>query len=87
MALLACVGEMDMWMVGNILKRNRDKSELTVFSSQFQRRPSLMSPTIGDEVVNSSTEVRNIGAVLDIHLSMVRQVLQICKSSFFIYEI
>ena len=76
-----------MWMVGNILKRNRDKSELTVFSSQFQRRPSLMSPTIGDEVVNSSTEVRNIGAVLDIHLSMVRQVLQICKSSFFIYEI
>ena len=87
MALLACVREMDMWMVGNILKRNRDKSELTVFSSQFQRRPSLMSPTIGDEVVNSSTEVRNIGAVLDIHLSMVRQVLQICKSSFFIYEI
>ena len=34
-ALLACVAEMDLWMVANKLRRNRNKSELTVFSSQF----------------------------------------------------
>ena len=58
-------------------------TELTVFSSQFRPRPPLKSLTIGDEVVNSSTKVRNIGAVLDEQLSMVPQVSQICKSSFF----
>ena len=81
-ALLACVAEMDLWILCNKLKRNRDKSELTVFSSQFRPRPPLTSLTIG-EVFNSSTKVRNIGAILDEQLSMVPQVSQICKSSFF----
>ena len=81
-ALLACVAEMDLWMVCNKLKCNRDKSE-PVFSSQFRPRPPLTSLTIGDEVVNSSTKVRNTGAVLDDQLSIVPQVSQICKSSFF----
>ena len=85
-SLLACVaGEMDLWMVCKKLKRNRDNSELTVFSSQFRPtcRPPLTSLTIGDEVVNSSTKVRNNRAFLDEHLSRVPQVSQICKSSFF----
>ena len=82
-ALLVCVAEMDLWMVCNKLKWNRDKSELTVFSSQFRPRPPLTSLTIGDEVVNSSTKARNVGAILDEQLSMVPQVSKICKSSFF----
>ena len=82
-ALLACVAEMDLWMVCNKLKRNHDKSELTVFSSQFRPRPPLTSLTIGDEVVNSSTKARSIGAILDEQLSMVPQVSQICNTSFF----
>ena len=82
-ALLACVGEMDLWMVCNKLKHKCDKLELTVFSSQFRPRPPLTSLSIGDEVVNSSTKVRNIEVVLDEHLSMVPQVSQISKLSFF----
>ena len=56
---------------------------MDIFSSQFRPRPPLTSLTFGDEVVNSSTKVLNIGAVLDEHLSMVPQVSQIYKSSFF----
>ena len=34
-ALLDCAGEMDMWMVGNKLKRNRDKQSLLSFLPSF----------------------------------------------------
>ena len=62
-ALLACVNEMDSWMVANKLKRNCDKSELIIFSSPYKERPDLTSLTIREEVINTSCKVRNIGVV------------------------
>ena len=82
-ALLACVNEMDSWMVANKLKRNCDKSELIIFSSPYKERPDLTSLTIREEVINTSCKVRNIGVVFDESLSMAPQVAQLCKSSFY----
>ena len=82
-ALLACVNEMDSWMVANKLKRNCDKSEPIIFSSPYKERPDLTSLTIREEVINTSCKVRNIGVVFDESLSMAPQVAQLCKSSFY----
>ena len=82
-ALLACVNEMDSWMVANKLKRNCDKLELIIFSSPYKERPDLTSLTIREEVINTSCKVRNIGVVFDESLSMAPQFAQLCKSSFY----
>ena len=76
--LTACIHDINSWMFCNKLKFNKDNTEMLVISSSHRPRPSLC-----DEVISCSSQVRNIGVIFYQSLSMVPHVMSICKSSFF----
>ena len=61
----ACVRHIDLWMVHNRLKLNRDKMEVLVFTACYRPRPNIGNLTIVDEVVNCSSTAKDNGVTLD----------------------
>ena len=60
-----CVSEIREWMNQNMLKLNDDKTELIVFTSKYkQDLYNDLNITIGDTVVNCSSQVRGLGSSL-----------------------
>ena len=78
-----CLSDIDAWMTTNKLKLNKDKTEFLLFSSKHSPQLTLPSLQFGSDVITPSTHARNIGVIFDTHLTMVRHVNSICKSSFF----
>ena len=78
-----CLSDIDAWMTTNKLKLNKDKTEFLLFSSKHSPQLSLPSLQFGSDVITPSTHARNIGVIFDTHLTMVRHVNSICKSSFY----
>ena len=71
-------------MAENFLCLNADKTELIIFGSKS------VTPTIGqvcikvgDQVINSSECVRNLGVKMDQNLSMKQHVEHICRGAWF----
>ena len=75
--LVNCVRDMDVWMLCNKLKLNKDKSEDPVISSFYRPRPPLC-----DETVSCSPSARNIEVIFGQSLCMVPHVNAVCQSSF-----
>ena len=66
-----CVSEIREWMNQNMLKLNDDKTELIVFASKYkQDLYNDLSITIGDTVVDCSSQVRDLGVIFDRVLSL-----------------
>ena len=60
-----CVSEIREWMNQNMLKLNDDKTELIVFASKYkQDLYNDLSITIGDTVVDCSSQVKDLGSSL-----------------------
>ena len=66
----ACVRDIDVWMTANMLKMNRDKTELLVLNGRHRPLPPFTSITVCDEEINRSTKARNLGVVYDTSMSM-----------------
>ena len=70
-----CVSEIREWMNQNMLKLNDDKTELIVFASKYkQDLYNYLSITIGDTVVDCSSQVRDLGVIFDRVLSLRQHV-------------
>ena len=70
-----CVSEIREWMNPNMLKLNDDKTELIVFASKYkQDLYNDLSITIGDTVVDCSSQVRDLGVIFDRVLSLRQHV-------------
>ncbi len=54
----ACVAGIGLWMDGNMLKLNQEKTELTAFSSRYKSASEDMTLTVGDSVVSVAPCVR-----------------------------
>ena len=70
-----CVSEIREWMNQNMLKLNDDKAELIVFTSKY--KPDVyndLSITIGDTVVDCSSQVKDLGVIFDRELSLRQHV-------------
>ena len=66
-----CVSEIREWMNQNMLKLNNDKTELIVFTSKYkQDLYNDLSITIGDTVVDCSSQVKDLGVIFDRVLSL-----------------
>jgi exonuclease III len=78
-----CVNMVRTWMAKNLLKMNDDKTEFIVFSSK-QSAHKFQSPElhIGDAIVSPTDKVRNIGAIMDKHMTMEKQVNHMCRCAF-----
>ena len=66
-----CVSEIREWMNQNILKLNGDKTELIEFTSKYkQDLYNDLTITVGDTVVDCSSQVKDLGVVFDRVLSL-----------------
>ena len=73
----------DRWMLQNLLKLNRSKTELLILNAKHCPSPPIAAVTIGDAVINPSKTARNISVVCDSSLSMEEHVKASCKSAIF----
>ena len=65
-----CVSGIREWMKQNMLKMNDDKTELIVFTSKYKQDfYNDLSTTIGDTVVDCSSQVKDLGVIFDQVLS------------------
>ena len=71
------------WMLCNKLKLNQDKTELLVISSKYRPRPPLDYIRVGEEVIKSSKQARNLGVGFDQYLDFKEHVKITCKGTFF----
>ena len=79
-AMEACVRDIDAWMTANMLKMNRDKTELLVLKALHRPLPPLTSISVCDEEIDLSSKARNI---FDTSMSMENHVAAMCKSAFY----
>ena len=79
----ACVRDIDVWMTVNMLKMNRDKTELLVLNGRQRPLPPLSTISVCDEEINRSTKARNVGVIYDSYMSMENHIMAICKAAFF----
>ena len=77
----ACVRDIDVWMTVNMLKMNRDKTELLVLNGRQRPLPLLTTISVCDEEINRSTEARNVGVIYDSSMSMENHIMAICKAA------
>ena len=70
-----------------MLKLNDDKAELIVFTSKYkQDLYNDLSITIGDTVVDCSSQVKDLGVIFDRVLSLRQHVLILQRRADFILE-
>ncbi len=71
-------------MTQSLLKLNEDKTEFLVISSpHFQQLVRGTSLTVGDAVINSTVQCRNLGVIFDSKMDMKQHVSAVCRSAFF----
>ena len=81
------VSEIREWMNQNMLKLNDDKTELIVFTSKYkQDLNNELSITIGDIVVDRSSQVKDLGVIFDRVLSLRQHVSILQRRANFILE-
>ena len=79
-----CVSEIREWMNQNMLKLNDDKTELIVFRLKYkQDLYKNLSITIGDTVVDCSSQVKDLGVIFDRVLSLRQHVSYTSKTCQF----
>ena len=80
--LQKCAADIRKWMTQKFLKLNEDKTEFVIFSSyRCHTTFEATTVTVGDDTVEASKCVRNLGAYFDNHLTMESHVNQIIKSA------
>ena len=67
----------------NLLKLNKDKTELLYLFSKYNPQQSLPPLRFGTDIIKPSPHARNIGAIFDTTTSMLPHVNNVCKSAFY----
>ena len=79
-----CVEAVCVWMTKSLLKLNEDKAEFLVISSPyFHESVCDTSLKVGDAVMSSSAQCRNLGVIFDSKLDMKQHVAMVCQSALF----
>jgi hypothetical protein len=89
-ALADCVRDTKNWASDNRLKFNDDKTDAMVISAKIIRKnsttkidPLSMPLIVGESAILPSTKVRNLGVILDSHLTMEPQISNIRRMAFY----
>ena len=83
--LEVCVQHIRSWMTVNKLMLNDSKTELLVVAPKNHMDAILASEPwvrVGDSIIKPCEKVRDLGAMLDMHMSMVPQVNNTCKLAY-----
>ena len=82
LALLSnCVSEIRQWMSASKLKMNDDQTEFIIISSPAY--VDMLSLYIGNIVVQSATNVKNLGVIFDNCINMKKHTMSVTKSAYF----
>ena len=76
-----CCHDIRTWMRSNFLKLNHGKTEVLLIGSR-QQLPKIALPgvTVGESLIAPATTVRDLGAVFDMHMTMVPHVNVLAQS-------
>ena len=77
-----CIRDIISWSIKNWLLVNASKTEVIHFTSRFALTPSQPLVVSVDGVnVPAVTKVRNLGVIMDMHLSMSDHITKTCRSA------
>ena len=77
----ACVCDIDALMTANMLKLNRDKTELLILNGRLHPLPPLTTISVCDEEINRSTKAGNIGVIHYSFMAMENHIIAIYKAA------
>ena len=81
-----CIKDVRQWMLENKLKINDEKTELIIFTppSLKDRIPTdNMHITVNGNRIDQCDKVKNLGVVMDKHMTMLPQINALCKVMYF----
>ena len=79
-----CVQEIRTWSIKNKLMLDDGKTEIIHIYSNFTKNcPTCPDINIGNVTITPKTEVRDLGVIIDKHLSFTSQINNVCKSAFY----
>ena len=85
--LTQCVEDVRIWMTQSLLKLNEDKTEFLVISSPYyQELVRHTTLKVGDAVISSSEQCRNLGVIFDSKMNLKQHVSSVCRSAFSSFE-
>ena len=78
-----CIEDLRNWLIEGRLLLNDDKTEFLVIRTR-QQLNKLNPPVlhVGDDMIDPSVKVRNLGTILDNSISMDAHINQVCKAAF-----
>ena len=77
-----CCHDIRTWMRSNFLTLNDGKTEVLLIGSRQQlSKIALPGVTIGESLIAPATTVRDLGAVFDMHMTMVPHVNTLAQSA------
>ncbi len=79
--LLACLGDIKKWLSNSFLRLNEEKTEVIVFGPPKLR--SGLINELGKQFSSVSSQVRNLGVILDSELCLTKQINTVVKNSFY----
>ena len=65
----SCIVAIKQWMADNMLKLNDDKTEFLIVTGN-RTRTCKFDIQVGDRMIQSSPNARNLGVIFDSHLDM-----------------
>ena len=69
-AVESCLNDIDAWMLANMLKLNRDKTELLVIGPKHKVNPPIKGIHVAGAYTEVSNNARNIGVSFDSHVNL-----------------
>ena len=80
--LLNCLDSIKSWTNNNFLKLNSSKTKLLTACSNTYKSHKVTELKIMGETIKVDNSVRNLGFILDEHLSMAKQINQVCAHGY-----
>ena len=82
-AIESCLNDIDACMLADVLKLNRDKTELLVIGTKHKVNPPIKGIHVASEYIEVSNNARNIGVIFDSHVNLEKHVMNTCKTAFY----
>jgi len=79
----SCLNDIDKWMLENMLKLNKDKTEFLVIGQKHKVNPPIKGVHVAGHYIEASSSARNIGVIFDSHVNLEKHVLNTCKMAFY----
>ncbi|XP_045921151.1 G-protein coupled receptor 4-like [Micropterus dolomieu] len=82
--LINCLKDIKNWMDSNLLKLNKDKTELVVFAPQsLLKKVGDITLDVDGCSISASPQVRNLGLIMDSTLSFQQHIKNTTKTAFY----